>query len=180
MVGSRRCSLLHQRLGIFSKLALTQLQIIDDFLTEDQILDIRRNSFLSENLELDSTGTYSWDEVKIFHPIINFTSKYFDLSNCVLYEIWQQNNTRPDGWHKDKDEVLWREGILKYPLCTSVYYLDVNVTSGGNLFLEDDIVIEPKTNRLVLFGPDVEHFVQAYSGIRHSIIINPWDRFLAS
>ena len=159
---------------------MTQLQIVDDFLTEDQILDIRSNSFLSENLEVDSTGTYSWDEIKIFHPIINFASKYFDLSDCVLYEIWQQDNTRPEGWHQDKDEVLWKEGILKCPLCTSVYYMDVNIVSGGNLFLEDDSVIEPKTNRLVLFEPEVEHFVQPYSGIRHSIIINPWDRFLAS
>ena len=159
---------------------MTQLHIVDDFLTEDQMLEIRSNTFLFENSEVETTGSYSWDEIKIFHPIINYLSEHFDLSNAVTYEVWQQENTRPLGWHHDKDEKLWERGELLFPILTSIFYLDVNVTSGGNLFLEDDIVIEPKTNRLVLFGPDVEHFVQAYSGIRHSIIINPWDRFLAS
>ena len=159
---------------------MTQLHIVDDFLTEDQMLEIRSNTFLFENSEVETTGSYSWDEIKIFHPIINYLSEHFDLSNAVTYEVWQQENTRPLGWHHDKDEKLWESGELLFPILTSIFYLDVNVTSGGNLFLEDDIVIEPKTNRLVLFGPDVEHFVQAYSGIRHSIIINPWDRFLAS
>ena len=160
--------------------SMTQLHIVDDFLTEDQMLEIRSNTFLFENSEVETTGSYSWDEIKIFHPIINYLSEHFDLSNAVTYEIWQQENTRPLGWHHDKDEKLWERGELLFPILTSIFYLDVNVVSGGNLFLEDDTVIEPVTNRLVAFGPGVEHYVEPYSGSRHSIIINPWDRFLAS
>ena len=159
---------------------MTQLHIVDDFLTEDQMLEIRSNTFLFKNSEVETTGSYSWDEIKIFHPIINYLSEHFDLSNAVTYEVWQQENTRPLGWHHDKDEKLWESGELLFPILTSIFYLDVNLTSGGNLFLEDDTVIEPVTNRLVAFGPGVEHYVEPYSGSRHSIIINPWDRFLAS
>ena len=159
---------------------MTQLHIVDDFFTQDQILDIYKNSFLSENLEEDSTGKYSWDEIKIFQPIIHYAAKFFDMSDCFLYEVWQQKNSRPSGWHHDKDETLFSRGEVAFPVCTSIFYLDVNVFSGGNLYLEDDTVIEPKTNRLVVFGPGIEHYVEPYSGTRHSIIINPWDRFLAS
>ena len=160
---------------------MTQLHIVDDFLTEDQMLEIYSSKFLFENSELENTGSYNWNEIKIFHPIINYLSEYFDLSNAVTYEIWQQKNTRPFGWHHDKDEKLWHQsGELLFPILTSIFYLDVNIISGGNLFLEDDTVIEPVTNRLVSFGPGVEHYVEPYSGSRHSIIINPWDRFLAS
>ena len=124
------------------------------------MLEIRSNTFLFKNSEVETTGSYSWDEIKIFHPIINYLSEHFDLSNAVTYEVWQQENTRPLGWHHDKDEKLWESGELLFPILTSIFYLDVNVVSGGNLFLEDDTVIEPVTNRLVAFGPGVEHYVE--------------------
>ena len=89
---------------------MTQLHIVDDFFTQDQILDIYKNSFLSENLEEDSTGKYSWDEIKIFQPIIHYAAKFFDMSDCFLYEVWQQKNSRPSGWHHDKDETLFSRG----------------------------------------------------------------------
>ena len=74
---------------------MTQLHIVDDFLTEDQMLEIRSNTFLFKNSEVETTGSYSWDEIKIFHPIINYLSEHFDLRNAVTYEVWQQENTRP-------------------------------------------------------------------------------------
>ena len=133
---------------------MTQLHIVDDFLTEDQMLEIRSNTFLFENSEVETTGSYSWDEIKIFHPIINYLSEHFDLSNAVTYEVWQQENTRPLGWHHDKDEKLWERGELLFPILTSIFYLDVNVVSGGNLFLEDDTVIEDPLDFLLEPGQE--------------------------
>ena len=78
----------------------------------------------------------------------------------------------------DKDEQLnGNKSILSFPLCSMVYYLIVENLEGGQLHVEDDI-ITPKTNRLVIFSPGKNHYVQPYTGTRISMLVNPWDRVL--
>ena len=105
--------------------------------------------------------------------ILDIAKKYFDLSNAVGYEFWGHNGTRT-GWHYDKDEdLLEREGKYSFPLCSTVYYLEVDRLQGGQLAVESDL-ITPKTNRLVMFSPRKYHGVEPFKGKRVSLLINPW------
>ena len=159
---------------------MTNLTVLDDVLSDEQIQFIRDSSLLQDNLANMNEYGYQlqWDEIEPFHPIINIINKYWDLSDVVAYELWQQLNDRPPHWHYDRDEICAEKGITKYPVMTSVYYLDVHDVVDGRLFFEDDTHIEPVQNRLVMFGPAVEHYVERFSGHRHSIVINPWNSFL--
>ena len=112
------------------------------------------------------------------HSILRITSTCVDLTGVVGYEFWDQNNAKVD-WHYDKDEVLYeKEKILKHPICSTIYYLEVNDLTGGQLVIEDDFIVTPKTNRLIIFGPGRQHRVETYTGTRCSLNINLWNRKL--
>ena len=155
----------------------------------DDVVDLN-STFQSDSMkilnELDQPNInekwYSLDEQ---HPFENFcnsmigiANQFINLDSCVGYEFWTQKNTRPSKWHQDKDEQLnGNKSILSFPLCSMVYYLIVENLEGGQLHVEDDI-ITPKTNRLVIFSPGKNHYVQPYTGTRISMLVNPWDRVL--
>jgi hypothetical protein len=87
-----------------------------------------------------------------------------------------------------------------FPLCSIVYYLqvedlvngelrishnnEIQLNSTGTLYEEvranrldhkiDDIII-PKTNRAIMFSSGKFHTVNEFTGKRISMIINPWD-----
>ena len=112
------------------------------------------------------------------HAILQITAHCVDLTGIIGYEFWGQNNNKVD-WHYDKDEVLYeKEKILKHPICSTIYYLKVNDLTGGQLVIEDDFVVTPKTNRLIIFGPGRQHRVESYKGTRCSLNINLWNRRL--
>ena len=138
------------------------------------------------NMALDQSSSKStWYDLNDNHvydnfcvSLINLAGKYVDLSSCVGYEFWTRFNTKPPDWHQDKDEKLADEGILKFPLCSIVYYSSVKNLFGGQLLIEDDI-ITPKTNRMVIFAAGACHCVKDFSGHRVSMLINPWDRHVS-
>ena len=142
------------------------------------------NQKILSNLE-DKNQHQDWCTFETNHyfkdfclKFIDIASNFFDLSSCVGYEFWTQNNTRPSEWHYDKDERLLEEkGILDYPLCSMVYYPFVENLEGGQLHIECDI-ITPRVNRLIIFSPETYHYVQPFSGKRISLLINPWSKVL--
>ena len=155
----------------------------------DDIIDLKSNFQRDSMTVLDQLKQpninekwYSLDEQ---HPFENFcnsmigiANQFINLDSCVGYEFWTQKNTRPSKWHQDKDEQLnGNKSILSFPLCSMVYYLIVENLEGGQLHVEDDI-ITPKTNRLVIFSPGKNHYVQPYTGTRISMLVNPWNRVL--
>jgi len=154
--------------------------ILDDFLEESFILKIRKR--LNQN-NISETW-YKKEEKHSYHDIcqkfLQEVKNYYNISNFVGYEFWTQNNTRPSDWHYDKDENFFDStGSYKFPICSIVYYLNVNNLVGGLLHLEDCIIL-PKVNRLVIFPPGVIHYVEEFSGERTSILLNPWDYNLVS
>ena len=44
---------------------------------------------------------------------------------------------------------------------------------GGKLHVEDDIVT-PKSNRMVIFSPKLNHCVEPHMGERVALCVNPW------
>ena len=52
--------------------------------------------------------------------------------------------------------------------------LKIENLRGGKLHIEDDI-ITPKTNRLVIFSPQLNHCVEPFMGDRIVLCVNPWD-----
>ena len=131
------------------------------------------------NKPLESLDWYSLDHKHKYKDfcieILTIASKYFDFSKIVGYEFWGQNNTKPGTWHYDKDEKLYsKKKELVFPVCSTIYYLEVSDLVGGRLFVEND-VITPRTNRLVLFPPGKYHTVEDFTGKRVSLLVNPWD-----
>lgn len=105
--------------------------------------------------------------------LVEFASKEFDLSDTVGYELWTHYNTKPD-WHYDKDETLYNETkLMRFPICSIVYYPLIENITGGK-FITEDISISPKTNMAITFSPGVLHNVEPYIGNRFSLLLNPW------
>ena len=138
--------------------------VIDNFLDNTSIIScITEFKDIKEAPELVKT-------------IMDKANNYFDLSEMKDYEAWTHENTIPGGMHYDKDELLYAEGELKFPLCSTVFYANVSDDiRGGKLLFEDGVTIEPKFNRLVIFSPGLYHGVEPFRGKRTSININPWE-----
>jgi len=153
--------------------------IIDSFIEYETFLQVKKSSL--ENLDGENLVDYVWYDLEEEHSfydlcfrLINCASQYYDLSFCSGYEFWSQNNTRPKGWHYDKDEQLKHNtGRINFPICSMVYYIKVQNLKGGKLHLHDDI-ITPKENRLIIFPPATYHFVEDFKGERTSLLLNPW------
>tara|TARA_A100001515_G_scaffold86189_1_gene68469 strand:+ start:113 stop:604 length:492 start_codon:yes stop_codon:yes gene_type:complete len=158
------------------------ITILDDIVGnptfEDDCIQILENNKKNTNETNFNERWYSLDEEHIFKDfcvqMVNVASNFYDLTSCIGYEFWSQNNTRPQNWHIDQDEQLVaKTNQTRFPLCSMVYYVKVNDLKGGKLHIEDDI-ITPKTNRLVVFSPQLNHCVVPFVGDRISLCVNPW------
>ena len=152
--------------------------ILDNVLEESSVDKI--NDALN-----NSTAKVTWydlDEDHIFEnfctSLIHITNQFIDISSCVGYEFWTRLNTNVGTWHRDKDEELYeRDKTLSFPLCTILYYPYIKNLKGGQLLLEDDIIM-PRTNRMIIFASGMSHNVENFTGERTSMIINPWSKKL--
>lgn len=154
--------------------------IHDDCLTADQHKQV---DIFALQVVIDTADyLYSPEVCACLSPLIELARKHYDLSSALYYEIWQQHNPVEVPPHVDIDEALAKKQILVNPLCSMVFYHNISVDmTGGELVLVDPVTeeehqIKPKTNRLVVFQPDVLHWVNDYEGHRHSILCNPWNR----
>ena len=138
--------------------------IVDNFLDNTLIIPPPINEFRSMQ-----------EAPELVKTIMDKANNYFDLSELKYYEAWTHENTIPGGMHYDKDELLYIEGELKFPLCSTVFYANVSEDiKGGKLLFENGVTVEPKFNRLVIFSPGLYHGVEGFRGKRTSININPW------
>lgn len=153
------------------------LIVLDDVLDEDRRQTVAK--YFSEN---DQARQIQWQEItqknlqdnlSPLGVLLKKASLYFDLSCMVGVEYWSHFGTRPE-WHVDKDEKLYeRHSEVKFPICSIVYYADVNVV-GGN-FLTKTVSVKPIANRMLIFAQNLLHGVEPYTGTRLSIAVNPWD-----
>ena len=105
--------------------------------------------------------------------LLDQAKPFFNLSSMVGLEQWSHYGTKPD-WHVDKDELLAEQtGKLAYPICSIVFYANINNLVGGN-FMMTDVTITPKTNRMLVFGSNILHGVDKYNGTRMSVAVNAW------
>lgn len=111
----------------------------------------------------------------VANRLMNTAANYFDFSRQVGYDIWFHRNGMP-GWHQDRDEATFlKTGQSHFPICSIVFYPHIKDLVGGELVFDNNMRIIPKTNRLVIFGPGLEHKVTPIeSGERVSMNINSW------
>lgn len=150
--------------------------VVDDVMDADS-LKVVQNFFIHDDARqmrwVDGTFGELLDLQSPLSQILKAASRAFDLSGMAGIEQWAHYGTKPD-WHVDKDEALHkRTGKLACPICSIVFYADVDNLFGGS-FMTRDMTVTPKTNRLVVFGPNVLHGVEAYHGTRMSVAVNPW------
>lgn len=150
--------------------------VVDDVMDADS-LKVVQNFFIHDEARqmrwVDGTFGELLDLQSPLSQILKAASRAFDLSGMAGIEQWSHYGTKPD-WHVDKDEALHkRTGKLACPICSIVFYADVDNLFGGS-FMTREMTVTPKTNRLVVFGPNVLHGVEAYHGTRMSVAVNPW------
>ena len=142
--------------------------IIDDLLEEQD-----RQSIVEHSYEQDNWFVKGQNPLQ--EKIIDKVGEFFDLSSMVGYEMWC-NLGNPD-LHLDKDEELFEKtGKLSFPLCSIVYYASVGDNMIGGQFATKEMILVPKTNRLLAFSKGIEHEVHPFSGDRIAIAMNPWDK----
>jgi hypothetical protein len=146
---------------------------VNKFIILDDVFEAREIKLIAE-FDYGKAGEdwYDLGCCPVHEKILEICRAHFDLSGAIGYEMWC-NSSNP-GRHIDKDELTFREEKrLVLPLCSAVYYPRVGNMNGGELYT-DDIRYFPRTNRLVLFSPGIEHGVSAYVGDRMAVSINPW------
>jgi hypothetical protein len=108
-----------------------------------------------------------------YEKLLTLAGAYVDLRHRVGYEV--VTNIVPQPMHFDRDDLLWSsKKIMKFPLCSIVYYPYVNVLEGGQLHIEGED-FEVKTNRMILFPSGKMHRAKPFKGTRISVGILPWD-----
>jgi len=145
--------------------------ILDDVFEDSirkQIIDFNYNSDDPNHTSI----WYNIGENPIHEKIVDMAREYFDLSEMTCYELW--SNKAALGWHRDKNERKRESNnVFSYPLCTMVYYAEVECLMGGE-FMTKDIRYIPVTNRLVMFSSEVLHRVKPFNGRRLAITFNTW------
>lgn len=178
--------------------------VLDNVIHEDYF-DKMQKDFLSVINESTDEDWFLLNTKHYFQDfclsLINLAESYYNLSTCGGYEFWIHHHTKPPTWHIDNDERRRDENnTMIFPLCSIVYYLQVeNLISGelkishnneiqlnsSNTIYEEvrnnrldnrsDDIIVPKTNRMIMFSPGKFHTVNSFTGKRITMIINPWD-----
>jgi hypothetical protein len=147
------------------------------FVILDNVFDEPTRKFFSD---FDYGGGVTWYDLnhnQIIANIISLANKYIELKSAIGYEMWcNHDNSYVPSMHHDKDDFLFEQhNILAFPLCSIVYYpLIENLVDGD--FYTEDIILKPKTNRLLIFSPGLPHGVRLYKGYRKAVSINPWDK----
>ena len=156
--------------------------IFPQHLLEHFSITINRSQkpFVSGYASKEGEGYFSWEEKHehkaMCRMILEKAGNHFNIPSDVLgYEYWTHVNTKPNDSHQDKDEVAYlKHGISRFPLFSTVFYLEVENLMGGELVFEEGIEVIPKINRLVIFKAGLEHHVRTFKGHRVSIAVNPW------
>ena len=150
------------------------------FILIDDFLDDRLNKQILDEYSIVSPIGFKYlDEfLEAEKCIFEYAAKFFDLSDAIGSEVWSNlNNTSPD-WHLDKDEYLFdRTGEFRFPYCSLIYYPLVDETlEGGRLFIDNGLIIKPRSKRLIMMRPDIYHIVEPFSnGNRISIVSCPYN-----
>lgn len=183
---------------------MSSIIILDDVIHQDCFEKLQKD-FLGF---IDGSTDEDWFLLNTKHyfqdfclSLINLAGTYYNLSTCGGYEFWIHEHTKPPTWHIDNDERRRTENnVMIFPLCSIVYYLQVENLIGGELKIShnnnvrlnstnavyeevrnnyldnksDDIIV-PKTNRIVMFPSGKFHNVNSFTGKRIALVINPWD-----
>tara|TARA_R100001015_G_C4488213_1_gene66578 strand:+ start:39 stop:557 length:519 start_codon:yes stop_codon:yes gene_type:complete len=163
------------------------IAIVDNVFSKPQLeywaenINRSTDNFVSGVLDKEGEG---WHDIDCSHKnsqmcnqILRHAGKYFDTSNLIGYDYWSHTNTRPMQWHYDKDEIAYTtKGVTRYPICSTVFYLEIENLVDGTLQFKNGVEITPIENRLVIFSPGLYHGVSQFKGVRTSININPWNK----
>ena len=171
---------------------IEKVVILDDVFTRNQLHFFRcqllnsykgeatNKPFVSGYQNAINSGWFNADDPHdnsiICEKLLKIAQKYYtDIKNIKGYDFWAHYNTRPQEWHFDKDENAYlKQGIERFPLCSIIFYLEVDLQEGGSLLIEPGIKIKPISNRMILLASGSYHFVEKYTGERIGININPW------
>lgn len=153
------------------------LVVLDHVLDED-----RREAVANYFSSFVRSGLHGWVDIRKSEidndpspvsRLLSIAARYVDLASMVGCEYWHHRNSAPH-WHVDVDEKLQSStGVVRTPLCSIVYYPQVENLYGGAFYTADAKVL-PKTNRMIIFGSGIEHGVEAFTGSRLSVAMNPW------
>lgn len=152
--------------------------VFDNFLLPEDLKILK--------IQLPSKGDLpiKWNDHKnfsIYQNVINkfmiaAISKGYDFSMYAGYEQWFRNSSKV-GPHIDKDEILLEEeNKYSLPICSIIYYTNIENLNGGKLIIQNEDFITPKNNKLIILGPNILHAIEDFTGTRKSFLVNFWKK----
>lgn len=171
---------------------MLSLLVFDDWLTTRELEAVHEAVRAHYALKEDASDpVFSWYSPKQYRHVSDLDTTNKETAEFYIqtlaarlhplitaeagYEWWSNVGNSLD-MHVDKDETHYDEtGEFLYPSWSTVLYTDVDLKSGGELILEDHALVVPKTNRLVVFGPGINHGINDFQGRRSSLAVNFWD-----
>ena len=155
--------------------------VIDDVFDNKRLFKLQ--SLLDQKNSLPIRFYYKEieNEYKIYVDfLIEIAKDFYDINKYIGYELWSHTDPKKNlEFHYDKDELLFKKNNQNsFPLISIVFYPKIRNLKGGRLYLEKDMIINPKENRLVLFPEGIYHGTSDYNkdGQRISFLINLWDK----
>ena len=152
--------------------------LIDNYFNDIQ-LDMFSYLFKKSYVPAEAiVNEYKWfnkdechDNMIVCEKLIDIAQEYYpEIQDMIGYEFWAHKGTRPLDWHFDKDEIAFeKRGINRFPICSLIFYLEVDLLEGGNLLVKPGMSIEPMSNRLVILAPGTSHYVEKFTGNRIGI-----------
>ena len=182
--------------------------VLDDFLPQEQLEDVLEatrsiygfneagfSCYIPRRVHCTPLSDKHARTIETYCKRIREITNIFNNRPVNMYEYWSHRDN-PPGWHFDKDEALNRnEGIIRTPLCSTVFYPSVSddVREGYFEVIEqpqmviNDVTeekerfhtkISPATNRLIIFPSVYMHRGNKPKdgiGERLLLAVNLWD-----
>ena len=155
--------------------------VIDDVLDNNTIFKLQSLLDQKNSLPIMFYKKEIENKYKIYvDALIRVAEDFYSIDRYIGYELWSHTDPKKNlEFHYDKDELLFQKKNQNlFPLLSIVFYPKIKNLKGGHLYLEKDMKITPKENRLILFPEGIYHGTSNYNkdGIRISFLINLWDK----
>ena len=155
--------------------------ILDDVFDNNKLFKLQSLLEKKNSLPISFFKKEIDSEYKIYVDfLIGIAKDFYNIDGYIGYELWSHTDPKKNlEFHYDKDELLYnKKKQNSFPLLSIVFYPKIRNLKGGRLYLEKDMIINPKENRLVLFPEGIYHGTSDYNkdGQRISFLINLWDK----
>jgi len=157
-----------------------EYKVIDNFLPQELFKKIKDQLTISQMIPWyyndrvagNNDGPFDYYFTHLFYADYVIKSEYFSIFKDLISKLNAKSLIRVKGnFYPHTPEIVHHANHTDYdyPHNAAVFYVNTN---NGSTVLNDDVVIESKENRILLFNPLIPHHSTTCSDERFRITIN--------